>query len=84
MGLHQEAVLAAGGEVRDGVGGRCAGQGVGEVGAVAVLGDRVGVGAVDRVPGQRHLAVAGGLGLDVLGGRSLARISLGILQIARS
>ena len=61
-------MLPAVGQVGDLVGGGRARRGEGAVGAVHVLRDGVGVGAVDRVPGQRDLAAAGGGGLHVLGG----------------
>ena len=62
-------MLLAVGEVADRVARRGARGGEGAVGAAHVLGDGVGVGAVDGIPGERHLAAAGGRGLHVLGGR---------------
>ena len=55
-------------EVGDLVAGRSARRREGAVPAAHVLGDGVGVGAVNRVPGERHLAAAGGGGGDALGG----------------
>ena len=61
-------MLLAVGQVADRVARRGARGGEGAVGAAHVLGDGVGLRALNGVPGERHLAAAGGLGLDVLGG----------------
>ena len=51
-------MLVAVGEVGDGVGRVPAVERVGDVAAAHVLGDGVGLGAVDGAPGQGHGAVA--------------------------
>ena len=73
-------MLLAVGEVADRVARRGARGGEGAVGAAHVLGDGVGVGAVDGIPGERHLAAAGGRGLHVLGGRRYIIACLEIFQ----
>ena len=73
-------MLLAVGEVADRVARRGARGGVGAVGAAHVLGDGVGVGAVDGIPGERDLAAAGGVGLHVLGGRRYIITCLEIFQ----
>ena len=78
--LDEEAVLLAVGEVADRVARRGARGGVGSVAAPNILGDGVCLRAVDGIPGERHLAAAGGRGRHVLGGRRYIIARLKIFQ----